>query len=74
MLPISQSTALIKLLVAWKANKDCDYPIPLKKERKIEGKDPAKNKRAHNREERVKGGRAKQAANCFVRDTRKLWS
>ena len=52
-LSINQITAEIKFLEAWKANKDRDYPVHLKKERKVEGKEPARKTRAHNREEIV---------------------
>ena len=41
MLSLNQTTAQIKLLEAWKVNKDQDYSVHLKKERRerrIEGK------------------------------------
>ena len=40
----------------------------MRKGRRIEGEEPARNTRAHDREEMVKGGRTKQAENSFMRD------
>ena len=53
VLSINQTTALIKLLEAWKANKHQDYPVCLKKGRKIEGEEPARSMCAYKREEMV---------------------
>ena len=41
VLSINQTTAQIKLLEAWKANKHQDYLVHTKKERKMEGEEPA---------------------------------
>ena len=71
LLSINHTTAKINLLEALKASKHQDYPVCMKKERKIEAEEPARNTHAYNREEIVEGGKTKQAENSFVRDARK---
>ena len=63
MLSINLTMAEIKLKEAWKANKDEDYPISLRRERKTEGVEPARNTRATYRREMKEEGRTIQAEN-----------
>ena len=72
MLSINQTMAEIKLLEAWKANRDEDYPIRLGREGRREGEEPARNTRATNRGEMREGGRTIPAENSFIRDTRRM--
>ena len=75
MLSINQILAQIKLLEAWKASKDENDPIHMKKKDRTEGEEPARNTRACRREEEmIEGGKMKQAEYSFMRDTRKMWN
>ena len=75
MLSINQTLAQIKLLEAWKANKDGNYPIHMKKRERTEGDEPARNTRVSGRGEKMtEGGKTIQAKNGFVRDTGKMWN
>ena len=74
MLSINQTIAEIKVLEAWKANKDENYPIRLRRERRTEGDEPARNTRATNRREMREGGRTTQAENKFARDAGRMWN
>ena len=46
LLSINQMLAQIKLLEAWKANTDENYPIQLMKRERAVGEEPARNIRA----------------------------
>ena len=75
MLSINQTIAQIKIMEAWKANKDENYPIHMRGKERTEGEEPARNTRASRRgEEMPEGGKTKQAEESFVRDTGKLWN
>ena len=75
MLSINQTIAQIKIMEAWKANKDENYPVHMKRRERMEGEEPARNTRASRRgEEMPEGGKTKQAEESFVRDTGRLWN
>ena len=60
MLSVNQTLAQVKLLEAWKANKDENYPIHMKKKERTEKEEPSRNtKTSRKEEEMIEGGRTK---------------
>ena len=72
MLSINQRTAQIKLTEAWKASRDEDYPLQMKREGTLLEEAKSRNLRLTARKEMQEGGKTRQAEKSFVRDAGKF--
>ena len=72
LLSINQTSAQIKLLEAWKASRNPNYPINLTKTRLPEEEQMTINVRLSTRREMREGRKTKQSNSSFTRDTGKL--
>ena len=71
-LSVNQTAAQIKLTEAWKASKDTDYPVQMKRP-EPENMESTRDVRLCMRREMEDGGRTKVLRESFTRDAGRLY-
>ena len=73
MLSVNQLSAQIKLVEAWKAMQNEDYPVKMRVEKRLE-QTHKRTLRPSTIRDMVEGGKTTSAQSSFVRDAGKLWN
>ena len=73
MLSVNQTAAQIKLTEAWKASKEEDYPVKMRREREIPEVE-TRHLRSSSTVVMMEGGKNNIARASFTRDAGRLWN
>ena len=74
LLSVNQTSAQIKLLEAWKASRDPDFPIKFGDGERGGERETERTMRPTTRRRMNEGGKNKIAEDSFVRDTGRIWN